>query len=174
MKIRHGFVSNSSSSSFVVGLDSYDTVVDLALNMVDAREWTKKDKELKAKLRSIKDKDNSIAFTTCNYDTFISREEDGYYVFTCNNHDFHKHVNMESSSEISWEKEEIIKSSKFYYWPEFGRRGLNPTYGELKRNGFNMSRTYCNRCIRDWAKDNDGNYFCISCGGTPEDECCKG
>ena len=54
MKIRKGFVSNSSSSSFVV---CEPTVVEAAFGMVPARGWNDEDRdvELMKKLQKLHD-----------------------------------------------------------------------------------------------------------------------
>ena len=72
MKIRQGFVSNSSSSSFVVD-GTKRTVLDVAFDMVPARGWKEHDEELLAKLLEKADQpDTPLAFKSCNFDTFIS------------------------------------------------------------------------------------------------------
>jgi hypothetical protein len=44
MKIRAGFISNSSSSSFIVSCDDYKSTIDLAKAMLHIREeeWGRK------------------------------------------------------------------------------------------------------------------------------------
>ena len=100
MKIRNGFVSNSSSSSFIISADSYDSVFDLALAMIPHREWGTSDKKLMAKIRKAMgkggkkskqklDPNTSISFPTCNYQTYIVKKGNYYLVSTCNNHPFY-------------------------------------------------------------------------------------
>ena len=94
MKIRNGFVSNSSSMSFIVRNDKYKTVKELAKAMIDYRakidDWYKKEsgryKEDLKELNKIKDPNQSIAFYTCNFDTYIYKDGDKFLVETCNNH----------------------------------------------------------------------------------------
>ena len=100
MKIRTGFVSNSSSSNFVVD-NTYETVFDLAKAMLKIRNNDYKDMssydqtkclteidDINRAIRDDRDPDISIYFTTCNYDTYIKKVEIFYIVATCNNHPF--------------------------------------------------------------------------------------
>jgi hypothetical protein len=91
MKIRSGFVSNSSSSSFVLKVgDLFNTSLDVAEYMIPKREWGE-DMELLNKVRHLKKtKPNlpAVAFTSCNYDTFIAKMGDLFLVETCHNQDW--------------------------------------------------------------------------------------
>ena len=105
MKIRNGFVSNSSSSSFIVRFDKkYPNTLAIAKSMIKNRfdEWREfnKDegeedndhpKELDIyrnikKLKKSEYKNMPIFFRSTNYDTYIMAINDKYaYVDTCNN-----------------------------------------------------------------------------------------
>lgn len=101
MKVRNGFVSNSSSSSFIVhcdgmkspstaqvAFDMLSVVADehtdygweLARNEIEALDW----------LRNNPSYDLPICISqTCNYPTFIFRDADGdIKIDTCHNHDW--------------------------------------------------------------------------------------
>jgi hypothetical protein len=96
MKVRHGFVSNSSSTSFLLSKGGFKNIFDLAEKMVMARQNEGHiDSELVKKIRVGMDEiyiDRNygdaagIAFRTCNYDTFIVPVGNYYVVATCNNH----------------------------------------------------------------------------------------
>ena len=87
MKIRSGFVSNSSSSSFILD-GKNNTVRDIALLMIPIREWDG-DQELMERVRNLTcDPDLPIQFSTCNYDTLISKRDGYIFVATCHNHEF--------------------------------------------------------------------------------------
>lgn len=101
MKIRQGFVSNSSSSSFLINPQAYDnSIFDLTRAMIEVRNneeaWSSTEKELEnlrlAENKGI-DRETPIRLDTCNYDTFIFKYQDLYYVSTCNNHDFSMELN---------------------------------------------------------------------------------
>jgi len=103
MKIRIGFVSNSSSSNFIVD-NSYKTVFDLAKAMITIRDNDYDDyddldsvdrsgflteiHDINRAIREGRDPDSSITFDTINYETFIKKVEGCYLVTTCNNHSF--------------------------------------------------------------------------------------
>jgi hypothetical protein len=102
MKIRNGFVSNSSSSSFIIEGD----IATIASGMLDVvidefgywngptydngavyKQW----KDNLKKAISMKDVQNGkigITFPSCNYDSYIIKDGNKVYVSTCNNHDW--------------------------------------------------------------------------------------
>ena len=97
MKVRNGFVSNSSSSSFIISDKHFSSVKDLAIYMINKKieeytyenenvndEYIEYDKKLILKLDNI-DENSSVCFPSCNYDTYIKKFGDCYLVSTCNN-----------------------------------------------------------------------------------------
>jgi hypothetical protein len=103
MKIRNGFVSNSSSSSFIISAEHFPTLRKLATYMINKQiedrddydssdnDWSKQyieqNKEYIERLNKL-DENQSISFPSCNYDTYIKRVGDVYLVATCNNTDW--------------------------------------------------------------------------------------
>jgi len=103
MKIRSGFVSNSSSSSFIISDKSFKSVRDLATYMINVKYEQYIDNDMKNKeydaysiteynsyiniLKNI-DENQAITFQSCNYDTYIKKVADRYLVSTCNNEDW--------------------------------------------------------------------------------------
>jgi len=100
MKIRKGFVSNSSSANFIVD-STFKTVFDLAKEMLRIRDLDRTDMtdaekrkhltetaSINRAIRDGRDPDTPVYFTTCNYDTYIKKVEGYYVVTTCNNHPF--------------------------------------------------------------------------------------
>ncbi len=105
MKIRFGFVSNSSSANFIVN-NSHKTVFDLAIAMLTIRnndyaEWsdsyritdTPEIDNINRAIRHGRDPNSSVRFSTANYDTFIKKVGEYYIVTTCNNHPFLHNLN---------------------------------------------------------------------------------
>ena len=92
MKIRNGFVSNSSSSSFIINdNEEFSSVFDIAEYMIPCRDMYENTDELLKRLKeSDKHPDTPINFGSCNYDTFIYKHKDIYLVRTCNNHEWGK------------------------------------------------------------------------------------
>jgi hypothetical protein len=98
MKVRDGFESNSSSSSFVFREGHpYKNVFELALVLIPCREWDN-DEDLVQKVRDELENKNGrnpntpVMFRSCNEDTYILRvdpgkDKDKYFVVsTCHNH----------------------------------------------------------------------------------------
>ena len=100
MKIRNGFVSNSSSSSFIIKDMDINEVATHMLNTIveDFSDWRENNKVLatykkwKENLKEIlknpevKDGDIGITMPSCNYRTYIVIKDGEIYVQTANNH----------------------------------------------------------------------------------------
>lgn len=93
MKIRSDFVTNSSSSSFVVEQTvSQSTVVGIALAMAQIvhDDWADEQDRFKKIFKRISDHLDSnigLKLPSCNYDTYIWKGKDGrIYIETANNH----------------------------------------------------------------------------------------
>ena len=108
MKTRNGFVSNSSSCSFIVSLKDHPNTISLAKEMIEQRYLNRtvynSDEYEEDRYDMLKNNLNTIAaniqdhnlspnlaFKSCNFDTFITQIEVGeaktkyIYVATCNN-----------------------------------------------------------------------------------------
>lgn len=94
MKIRNGFVSNSSSSSFIIGKKQYKDTFSIAEKMIPMREWENDDDKLLDKIKILRENNlnfyTPISFLSCNYDTYIYPTTKYYVIMTCNNHPFYQ------------------------------------------------------------------------------------
>jgi hypothetical protein len=130
MKIRNGFVSNSSSSSFIVSDKNFPTVRSLATYMLNRQlnEYSEenalwKDEAIAEKSKYIKilekiDENHPVSFPSCNYDTYIKKVGDCYLVGTCNNTQWNLYDNKTTLSENA--KEELKKmQGSFIYDREY-------------------------------------------------------
>lgn len=175
MKIRTGFVSNSSSTSFTVSTTKYKTVFDLAQAMIACRGYNN-DQELIEKIeeqKNLVDPDSNICFPTCNFDTYICRIEDYYVISTCNNHDFQNYIDISDNYPESFkEKAEIAGyggNERFYcefnlekdfsfWYPNLEVFGEEISYHERYKN-----KNICNKhCEYDLFTVN-GTIMCKGC-----------
>lgn len=106
MRIRSGFVSNSSSSSFTVKDSDLDTTAKVALIMVAkiAEEREARDGVIDEKIEQAVDflmENLDIDYPICfpwstNYNTFIWRRSNGsIFVDTCNNNHWYDELDVE-------------------------------------------------------------------------------
>ena len=152
MKIRSGFVSNSSSSSFIVKVgEPFDTALEIAKHMLPKRGW-KNDAELIERVNKMEEQGvipEAVMFRTCNYDTFIAKVGKHFLIETSH------HGDWDLSSFRSSCPEEYLDAygdDTFYRLPtsmdfysleygvtgrplDFGMRLINP-YEPLIRNQY--------------------------------------
>lgn len=189
MKIRDGFVSNSSSSSFIVSLKAYKDVFDLAKEMIKIRDaengftgWECTEKDLRQRFSAYEktfDKNHPVSFKTVNEDTFIARTNEGYFVTTCNNYDW------SSIKEKSWkddlgkqysaaEMEDVQFDLPTQYDFLFLESGLIGHIGswdgwENGNGDWSSIPRYCEECFEDYIiLQGSGKNICPKCRKEPK------
>ena len=158
MKTREGFVSNSSSTSFIVRAGAYPNLFSLAQDMILCRFRTdysedgkhekkifwKDNGELIDKIEKAKTKmnpDMGISFPTSNYDTYIMKVGGYYAVQTCNNHQWIGYngekdpINGIVQDDDTYPKDFIKEAARIGILPYSLDNGdIDPITGEI-RNG---------------------------------------
>ncbi len=159
MKIRSGFVSNSSSSSFIVKVGApFDTALAIAKYMIPAREW-ENDSDLVKKVETLEKigaNPTAVSFKSCNYDTFIAKIEDYFLIETSHHGDWDLHgFSVQCPPELA----EAYGDDTFYRLPhsmdfyslEYGIIGRPVDWDE----GRKYESSYCSDCHSDyWMIDN--------------------
>lgn len=122
MKIRTGFVSNSSSSNFIISGKRH-TVFSVAKEMLAIRtdhnwpECPELDRINEAEQLNV-DPDTPIAFKTCNFNTYIFKFPDKHgeiYVETCSDHAFSDMDCLEDPADTAIDETEVqqLKNETF-------------------------------------------------------------
>lgn len=170
MKIRSGFVSNSSSSSFIVKVGHpFKTALEVAEYMIPHREW-ESDAERLAQIQEMKIDDkqyDAISFQSCNYETFIAHEDGYFLIETCNNHDwdmyrYHTSCPMDVTDGYG-EYLHKLSTSRPFYNLEMKVTGCPMSYEE----GYRYESRYCKKCYKTFWYIGD-SYQCPDCGKKAE------
>jgi hypothetical protein len=182
MKRRNGFVSNSSSSSFISERPLPDLAIDMLLaeqkdeehnwfgsfySQKDITEVKKRNtRTLNAIKRAVLMADvlngtYGICFHSCNYDTYISTKNNICYIDTCNNVDWSYYVRDLRYPPREEDVEEKQSGQYFVHIPNEIILGKQHFY--CKSTG--ETKWKCPRCRNDysWILDLNGNKHCSGC-----------
>jgi len=149
MKRRSGFVSNSSSSSFIANIGAFNSTLDIALAMIPFRDYENDQKLIeKAKqLSGVFPSNTPITFSSTNYETYIyttnlESGEEVYVIDTCNNHPFIEIEEFRDTPDELMEKmdKEELSCRQTYYNIE-----LDLSYQEIPYDGKKVSKNMCNK-----------------------------
>jgi hypothetical protein len=177
MKIRNGFISNSSSSSFVIDGKHFPNCFALAKHMVN--HMYSPDKQLKQKLLASEkymDPNVSIFFHSLNENTYILKDKklNVYLVETCHNEDFQL---GQFSAELPQEAIDYLKSEykteilcEFYcsdvvtgwfWYPEYGVEAKLCYDSDDPDDRLPLSCEVCDSYMVQLKKDN--SICCLEC-----------
>ena len=131
MKVRQGFVSNSSSSSFIINGNDY-TCVDIALHAIDVMEsedgFEYKDDDYYEKLRenlnNFENKNTAIKITMCD-DLEICKSDGNIYVDASNHYDWDFPADVYGGEGEYYEK---FEAQEKVLIPEHNVYGRMPDY----------------------------------------------
>lgn len=171
MKTRTGFVSNSSSSSFIIPVGGrFPSVADLAIYMIRHRGWDNDQADIDRIRRHLAlgmSADHPIAFQSCNFDTFIVREQNMFFVATCHNHDFEfEEGGMAQDDDMEHHILYEMPYDTKYYNATWNLTGWK--YGQQDRDGWHC-KEWCKECVVDLWVTEAGFPFCPKCGKRPEE-----
>ena len=169
MKIRNGFVSNSSSSSFIVNANDY-TCKSIALDLIqqlyeqdafheDSFEIIKKNLE---KLEN----ENTSIFIEMADDMEISKCGDIIHIEASNHYDF-EHIQYEIDEDYGdyYDNQEKIK----WYLPLHDNKILGTTVREPHKIYKTKAWLYCcDICGTRYLQLDSGDIFCPKCNTDPD------
>jgi len=170
MKIRTGFVSNSSSSSFIVKQGGpFDCPIEVAHHMLMERGWPNDREVLENLIQfTISGKINAttnLHFRSTNYDTFIYHKKDGLGIYTSNNitWKFPPGVDFDPEDDGYSQSEHITFTS--LESGIIGQRLSNETADDiLVQTGINVgSVTYCKKCYTNAWLEYKGADSLVTC-----------
>lgn len=174
MKIRKGFVSNSSSSSFIIDGNKY-TCVDIALQMSkilyaeneempDGSNQSDNLEIIKKNLEKLENKNIPI-FIQCCDDILIVKVEDKIYVEGSYHYEWDLDY-IKSGEECEYS--EMMEDAKFYF-PLYDNKFFGKLVDSSTNHKYNEKWIYsCKKCGCRYIELEDGTIFCPDCLTDPD------
>jgi len=160
MKIRNGFVSNSSSSSFIINGDAYANIFELTKVMIKQVEYKEQIDIILDRLdKTKKDPNTPVMFYSCNYDTYISKQGDFYFIDTCNNEDWDLKGVTSLMSLITKDPELYNKVTGGYDEIDFEKIHSDLKFWNVERD-FMFKEQEGHNWVFCQRKDSDGKRLC--------------
>ena len=158
MKIRHGLISNSSSSSFICDRPIKEVATEMWKLISRDEEYSKaRSKLFLSKIKKLCKQEDvqtgkyGICFPSYNYDTQIIVKDRSCIIDTCNNHIWYD--NVDGLVSIGDDDEHYEKrQEKFFYYVHANNLLLKPTEETLPENS--NIQLYCSKCNKKWGKQN--------------------
>ena len=174
MKTRQGYISNSSSSSFIISEETYESVFELAKIMIPCRECDDNAALIKkieeAEIKGM-DPNTSLCFSSYNYDTYIIKYKRYYLISTCNNCSWDDYIeslgyipkdvkDLIPKGDNPWETlEEVIPKFGSFWYVEYDVGGIPISWEDPKYSKFQCSK-HCEDIIQINGYDNP---ICVAC-----------
>jgi hypothetical protein len=173
MKIRNGFVSNSSSSSFMIqGGDIAETSMSMLRTIIadfkgfdpkkerDTKRYKIWMANLKTALKNKDVKDGKIGITmpSCNYETYLILCQGYLYITTCNNHHWDIDDRNYEDSDNHEKIYGLVRNCYFYNV----RNKMIHSYEKYE----DSNQSKCPNCTHYYGNyiiDKKGNRLCASC-----------
>jgi len=185
MKTRNSFVSNSSTSSFViingiatVSLQMFDVVIseyrdDFFRDYPDAEKtWkkTKKNIEKAVERKDVLNGEVGICFPSTNYHTYILKTGKHCLIDTCNNHDWYD-IDGHMASDLTDEQYAKMEHTLFVHC-HHNNKLFTPTVYDYEASRNNPFQLQCSKCSKDsdfhkytssYVLNEKDNKYCDNC-----------
>jgi len=178
MKIRNGFVSNSSSSSFIIrGGEIEEIAISMLKTVIEDfsdwdKDWDKKSQgdieiydtwhdnlEIALKRKDVLSGKIGIVMPSCNYDTYIVKKDDVIYISTANNHTWDIDATDVEYEEEGYDSVRQVIDESFFF-------NVRNKLIHSKENDDSTGRRVCPKCKKtpySFVTNLKGQNICTDC-----------